>query len=312
MDRHHDADGAGSRIGPWGINTTAVKHEDGTYRITGSKVFISSGEHDLVSNIIHFVLARIEGAPPGSRGVSLFLVPKFLVNEDGSLGPRNDVVCTGIEEKMGLHGSPTCSLSMGSKGECVGWLVGEENRGLSQMFLMMNEERLMVGVQALSAASAAYLDALEFARTRIQGPRLGSKDLTPVAIIEHPDVRRMLMTMKAYTEGMRSLIYFTAHNEDMKNFAENDEEKEKCQNLIDILIPWQRDMSATGLSKSATWGFRYSGGMDTSANIPWSSVFGMFALPPFMKERTAYRPWTCWDESLEGSRAGCLWICLER
>lgn len=226
---------AGSDLG--GISTAAVKNEDDTYRITGNKVFISSGDHDLVSNIIHFVLARIEGAPPGSHGVSLFLVPKYLVNEDGSLGARNDVVCTGMEEKMGLHGNPTCSLSMGSKGECVGWLVGEENKGLSQMFLMMNEERLMVGVQALATASAAYLDALEYAKTRIQGPLLGSKDLTPIAIINHPDVRRMLMTMKAYTEGMRSLIYFVAHNEDIKEFAESDEEKEKCQNLIDILIP---------------------------------------------------------------------------
>lgn len=226
---------AGSNLG--GIRTAAVRHGDGTYRIMGGKVFISSGEHDLASNIIHFVLARIEGAPPGSRGVSLFLVPKYLVNEDGSPGARNDIVCTGIEEKMGLHGSPTCSLSMGSKGECIGWLVGEENKGLSQMFLMMNEERLMVGVQALAAASAAYMDALEFAKTRVQGPRLGSKDSTPVAIINHPDVRRMLLTMKAYTEGMRSLIYFVAYNEDVKGLAESEEEKEKCRNLIDILIP---------------------------------------------------------------------------
>jgi hypothetical protein len=138
---------------------------------------------------------------------------------------------------MGLHGSPTCSLSFGSNGRCVGWLVGEENKGLSQMFLMMNEERLMVGAQGMAAASSAYMDALEFARTRLQGPRLGSKDLTPVPIIQHPDVRRMLLTMKMYTEGMRSLIYFIAHNEDKKKLADSDEEKEKCQNLIDVLIP---------------------------------------------------------------------------
>ena len=257
---------AGSDLG--GISASAVKHEDGTYRITGSKVFISSGEHDLVPNIIHFVLARIDGAPPGSRGVSLFLVPKFLVNEDGSLGSRNDVVCTGIEEKMGLHGSPTCSLSMGSKGECVGWLVGEENKGLSQMFLMMNEERLMVGVQALAAASAAYLDALEFARSRIQGPRLGSKDPTPVTIINHPDVRRMLMTMKAYTEGMRSLIYFVAYNEDIKEFARGEEEKEKCQNLIDILIPVAKGYVSDRSVEICNMGLQVFGGYGYISEYP--------------------------------------------
>ena len=257
---------AGSDLG--GISTSAVKKEDGTYRITGNKVFISSGEHDLTPNIIHFVLARIEGAPPGSRGVSLFLVPKHLVNEDGSPGTRNDVVCTGIEEKMGLHGSPTCSLSMGSKGECIGWLVGEENKGLSQMFLMMNEERLMVGVQALAAASAAYLDALEFARTRIQGPRLGSKELTPVAIINHPDIRRMLMTMKAYTEGMRSLIYFVAHTEDRKQFAECDDEKERCRNLIDILIPVAKGYVSDRAVELCNMGLQVFGGYGYISEYP--------------------------------------------
>ena len=139
---------AGSDLGA--LTTSAVKNPDGSYSLTGNKIFISSGEHDLTENIIHPVLARIEGAPQGSRGISLFLVPKFFVNEDGSLGDRNDVYCTGIEEKMGIHGSPTCSMALGSKGNCNGWLLGEENKGLSQMFLMMNEERLMAGGQGLA------------------------------------------------------------------------------------------------------------------------------------------------------------------
>jgi alkylation response protein AidB-like acyl-CoA dehydrogenase len=226
---------AGSDLGM--IQTSATQNGDGTYAISGSKVFISSGEHELTPNIIHFVLARIEGAPPGSKGVSLFLVPKYLVNQDGSLGERNDVVCTGVEEKLGLHGNPTCSLSFGSRGQCIGWLVGEENRGLSQMFLMMNEERLMVGLQGFATASAAYMDALEFARNRIQGPKLGAKELTPVAIINHPDVRRMLLTMKMYTEGMRSLIYYISTCEDRRRISENEEERERLGNLVDVLIP---------------------------------------------------------------------------
>ena len=226
---------AGSDLGA--LTTSAVKNPDGTYSITGNKIFISSGEHDLTENIIHPVLARIEGAPEGSRGISLFLVPKFLVNGDGSLGDRNDVYCTGIEEKMGIHGSPTCSMALGSKGNCIGWLLGEENKGLSQMFLMMNEERLMAGGQGLACASSSYLHALEFARTRIQSAAVGSKDKKPVAIINHPDVRRMLLTQKTYVEGMRSLLLYVAYCEDKALITDSNEEKEKLGNLIDVLIP---------------------------------------------------------------------------
>jgi alkylation response protein AidB-like acyl-CoA dehydrogenase len=226
---------AGSDLGA--LTTSAVKNPDGSYSLTGNKIFISSGEHDLTENIIHPVLARIEGAPEGSRGISLFLVPKFFVNEDGSLGDRNDVYCTGIEEKMGIHGSPTCSMALGSKGSCIGWLLGEENKGLSQMFLMMNEERLMAGGQGLACASSSYLHALEFARTRIQSAAIGSKDKKPVTIITHPDVRRMLLTQKTYVEGMRSLLFYVAYCEDRALITDSEEEKEKLGNLVDVLIP---------------------------------------------------------------------------
>ncbi len=219
------------------MSTTATRNPDGTFNIVGNKLFITGGDTDLAENIIHPVLARIEGAPEGTRGISLFLVPKFHVNADGSLGDRNDIYCTGIEEKMGLHGSPTCTMAMGGKGQCVGTLLGEENKGLASMFLMMNEARLLTGGQGLSCSSASYLHALDYARTRLQGGKMGDKDKKQVPIINHPDVRRMLMTMKMYVEGMRSLHYFIASSEDRKHLVDDPAKKEKYQNLIDILIP---------------------------------------------------------------------------
>jgi alkylation response protein AidB-like acyl-CoA dehydrogenase len=229
---------AGSDVGA--LTTSAVKNEDGTYAITGNKIFISSGEHDLAANIIHPVLARIEGAPEGTKGISLFLVPKIWVNDDGSLGEFNDVVCTGVEEKMGIHGNATCSMSLGSKGKCRGMLLGEENKGMRSMFLMMNEARLLVGIQGFACASAAYMHAVNYARQRVQGRHLlnmEDKSAPSVPIIQHPDVRRMLLTMKAYVEGMRSLIYYVGMCDDRMHVCENDEEKAKYQGIIDLLIP---------------------------------------------------------------------------
>lgn len=257
---------AGSDLGA--LTTTAVKNSDGTYCLTGNKIFITSGEHDLTENIIHPVLARIEGAPAGSRGISLFLVPKFHVNDDGTLGDRNDVVCTGIEEKMGIHGSPTCSMALGSKGECIGTLLGKENKGLAEMFVMMNEERLMVGSQSLACASSSYLHALDFARTRIQGAKMGSKDPQGVAIINHPDVRRMLLTMKMYVEGMRSLLYFIANCEDRKHLANTEEEKERCQNLIDVLIPVAKGYVSDRAVEMCNVGIQVFGGYGYTAEYP--------------------------------------------
>ncbi|HSM75649.1 MAG TPA: acyl-CoA dehydrogenase [Desulfobacterales bacterium] len=229
---------AGSDVGA--LTTTAVKADDGTYAISGNKIFISSGEHDLAENIIHPVLARIEGAPAGTRGISLFIVPKLWVNPDGSLGDFNDVVCTGIEEKMGIHGNATCSMALGSKGRCRGLLLGEENKGMSEMFLMMNEARLLVGLQGFACASSAYLNALNYARERVQGKNLlQMRDpLAPsVPIIQHPDVRRMLIKMKAYVEGMRSLLYYVAFCGDKVQTSDDPAEKDKYQGLIEVLTP---------------------------------------------------------------------------
>ncbi|HCY85710.1 MAG TPA: acyl-CoA dehydrogenase, partial [Desulfobacteraceae bacterium] len=206
--------------------------------ITGNKIFISSGENDLVENIIHPVLARIEGAPAGTAGISLFLVPKIWVNDDGSLGEPNDIVCTGIEEKMGIHGSPTCSMALGGKGKCIGTLLGQENKGMSHMFVMMNEARLHVGMQGFACASASYLNALNYAKERVQGAKLTAAKGSPgVPIIQHPDVRRMLLNMKAHTEGMRSILYYVGLMEDMVKVSETEADRMKYQGLIDVLIP---------------------------------------------------------------------------
>ena len=229
---------AGSDVGA--LTTSAVYNGDGTYSITGNKIFISAGEHDLAKNIIHPVLARIEGAPEGTKGISLFLVPKIWVNDDGSLGEDNDVVCTGVEEKMGIHGNATCSLSLGGKGRCRGTLLGEENKGMRAMFLMMNEARLLVGLQGLACASSAYMYAVNYARERIQGRHLlnlEDKSATSVPIIQHADVRRMLLTMKVYVEGMRSLLYYVGMCEDNIKISDDEEQKDKFQGLIDLLIP---------------------------------------------------------------------------
>jgi hypothetical protein len=229
---------AGSDVGA--LAATATLNPDGTYSITGNKIFISAGEHDLVPNIIHPVLARIEGAPAGTAGISMFLVPKFRVNDDGSLGEFNDVTCTGIEEKMGIHGNATCSLALGSKGQCIGTLLGEPNKGMRGMFMMMNEARLMVGSEGLACASASYLYAVNYARTRVQSRHLlkgADKSAPSVPIIQHPDVRRMLMTMKCYVEGMRSLGYYVSFCMDQNAVSTQPEEKAKTQALIDLLIP---------------------------------------------------------------------------
>jgi len=229
---------AGSDVGM--LTTTAVKNDDGTYSISGNKIFISSGDHDLSENIIHPVLARIEGAPTGTKGISLFLVPKYWVDEDGSLGDFNDVVCTGVEKKMGIHGNATCSLTLGGKGACRGLLLGEENKGMRSMFVMMNAARLLVGLQGFTGASNSYMNALNYARERIQGRHLLSmmdKNAPSVPIIQHPNVRRMLLTMKTYVEGMRSLLYYVGFLEDLKKVTTDPDDLEKYQGIIDLLIP---------------------------------------------------------------------------
>ncbi|HCY84921.1 MAG TPA: acyl-CoA dehydrogenase [Desulfobacteraceae bacterium] len=229
---------AGSDVGA--LTTTAKRNDDGTWSISGNKIFITAGEHDMTENIVHPVLARIEGAPAGSKGISIFIVPKIWVNEDGSLGEANDVACTGTEEKMGLHGSATCAMALGSKGKCRGFLLGEENRGLEIMFHMMNEARLNVGFQGSSAASMAYLYALDYARSRKQGKRLSdikNPDAPSAPIIAHPDVRRMMTWMKSHVDGMRTLIFYVASLFDTQAVSEDPKEVARASDLIELLTP---------------------------------------------------------------------------
>src|SRR5262245_52596764 len=199
---------AGSDVGA--LRTKAERAGDGTYRITGSKIFITYGEHDLTDNIIHFVLARLPDAPPGNKGISLFLVPKFLLNPDGSPGPRNDVRAHSIEHKLGLHGSPTCTMIYGDRGGATGFLVGEENKGLACMFTMMNLARLAVGLQGVAIAETATQTALAYARDRRQGRAPGMPATESVPIIAHTDVKRMLLTMRGLTNASRAISYATA------------------------------------------------------------------------------------------------------
>ena len=236
---------AGSDVGA--LTTTAVKNPDGTYSLTGTKIFITNGEHDLVENIIHPVLARIEGDLPGTKGITLFLVPKYFVNEDGSLGDRNDIVCTGVEEKHGIHGSATCSMTLGGKGKCIGYLLGEERRGMKIMFNMINHARMSTGLQGLCYASAAYVLAVNYARERIQGRDLenfSDHGAPSVPIIRHPDVRRNLLWMKSYVDGMRSFFYFLTKCGSQAVVADSPEKKEQYEDLFSMLTPIVKDYLA--------------------------------------------------------------------
>jgi alkylation response protein AidB-like acyl-CoA dehydrogenase len=199
---------AGSDVGA--LRTKAARNDDGTYSITGQKIFITYGEHDMAENIVHLVLARTPDAPPGTRGISTFVVPKFILDDAGQPTIRNDVRCSSIEHKLGIHGSPTCVLQFGDEGGAIGYLVGEENQGMAYMFTMMNNARLSVGTQGLAIAERAYQDAVQYAIERKQGRAIGAAAGHASAIIDHPDVRRMLLTMKAYIEAMRGLAYLDA------------------------------------------------------------------------------------------------------
>lgn len=226
---------AGSDVGA--TRTKALRNPDGTYSIIGNKIFISSGEHDLTENIVHLVLARVEGAPEGTKGLSCFIVPKYRVNEDGTLGELNDITCSGVEHKMGISGSATCVLNFGDNGRCIGELLGAEQKGIVVMFHMMNEQRILVGLQGLALASTAYLHALDFARERRQGARFGTKDPLQVPIITHPDVRRNLLTMKAYTEGLRALILYTVYCMDRESISTEEQERRKWGYICSLLTP---------------------------------------------------------------------------
>src|SRR5690606_12593588 len=255
---------AGSDLGA--LRTRAERAADGTYRIFGQKIFITYGEHNFTDNIVHLVLARLPDAPAGTRGISLFLVPKFLVNPDGALGRRNDVFCASIEEKLGIHGSPTCTMIYGDgsvPGEekgAVGWLVGEENRGLACMFTMMNNARLAVGMQGVASAEAAFQKALAYAQERRQGR--ADKDtggqMSPIVL--HADIRRTLLTMQALTRAARAISYSCAHAIDMARVSEGDEAR-RWQERAGLLTPVAKAFSTDIGVEVASMGVQVHGGM---------------------------------------------------
>ncbi len=234
--------GAGSDVGA-NMTKAFPTETPGVYKIKGNKIFITTGDNDTVENIMHMVLARVEGARDGVAGLSLFIVPKYWVEDDGSLGKFNDVICTGIEEKMGVHGQPTCSLSYGENNECYGYLIGNppddkgRAQGIAQMFTMMNEERLITSFQGLSSSSEAYLQARDYAKQRIQGTKTTDPKGPKVRIIEHEDIRRMLMVQKATTEAMRALIMKTCYYLDLSHDSQDAEERKYAEGMFQISNP---------------------------------------------------------------------------
>ena len=254
------------------VRTRAVRQDDGTYRIFGQKIFITYGEHDLSENIIHLVLARTPDAPPGVKGISLFIVPKFLVNDDGSLGERNDAFCLSVEHKLGIHGSPTCVLSYGDQGGAIGYLVGEENRGLEYMFIMMNAARLSVGLEGVAIGERAYQQAFAYAKTRVQGQDI-SGGAERVPIIRHPDVRRMLLLMKSQVEAARALAYVVIAARDLALRHPDAECRNGSQAFVDLLTPVVKGWSTETGIELASLGIQVHGGMgyieETGAAQHW-------------------------------------------
>jgi acyl-CoA dehydrogenase len=250
---------AGSDVGA--LRTRAERAPNGTYRLTGQKIFITYGEHDLTDNIIHFVLARLPDAPPGTRGISLFLVPKFLLKPDGSPGERNDVRAHSVEHKLGIHGSPTCTMIFGDKGGATGYLIGRENAGMACMFTMMNRARLGIGLQGVGIAERATQQALAYARDRKQGREPGTKagDMSP--IIEHPDVRRMLLTMRALTQAARTICYATAISLDRAERSKDEAARKTAEQRASLLTPVAKAFATDIANEVTSLGVQVHGGM---------------------------------------------------
>ena len=267
---------AGSDVGA--LTTKAVPQEDGTWLVSGTKIFITYGEHELSENIIHLVLARTPDAPPGTKGISLFIVPKFLVNDDGSLGERNDLHVVSSEHKIGIHASPTCVMSYGDESGAVGWMVGEENTGMGAMFTMMNNARLSVGLQGLSLTDRSYQQARQYSLDRKQGKAIGAQleagDSSPIA--DHADVRRMLMTMRANAEAMRCVMYANAAAIDFANSSHDETEREYWDAITALLTPISKGWGTDVGVEMTSLGVQTHGGMgyveETGAAQHWRDV----------------------------------------
>lgn len=262
------------------LRTKAEPQGDGTYKITGTKIYISYGDHNLTENIVHLVLARLPDAPEGTRGISIFLVPKFHVNADGSLGDRNDVYCTGVEEKLGIHASPTCTMTFGDNGGATGHLIGEENKGLQIMFIMMNAARLGVAGEGVASAERAYQLARAYANDRVQGSDVRDPDGGAVTIVHHPDVQRMLLRMKALTEAARAISYATAGAMDVSRRASEAADREEGARLSALLTPVAKAFGTDIGVEVSSLGIQVHGGMGYVEDAGAAQIFRDARIPP--------------------------------
>ncbi|MGI9286854.1 MAG: acyl-CoA dehydrogenase [Pseudomonadales bacterium] len=299
---------AGSDVGA--LRTRALPQTDGSYKIIGQKIYITCGEQNFSENIIHLVLARIEGAPLGSRGISLFLVPKIIPNADGSLGAANDVRCTGVEHKLGLHGSSACSMSYGERGGATGWLIGEENRGLACMFTMMNIARLHVGLHGTGCAERAYQMALAYARERVQGVPAGSEDGQATTIIQHADVRRMLVTMRAKIAASRAICYLNAKAIDLSAaLPKLSEEQKYWQGLSDLLTPLSKAYSSDIGVEVSSDAVQVFGGMGFIEEAGVAQIYRDVRISPIYEGTNGIQAWDLVNRKLKMD-GGVHWRAL--
>ena len=278
---------AGSDVGAG--TTSAESVEDGVYKIKGSKCWISSGDSDLGENVIHAVLARVKGAPDGTKGLSLFVVPHTRVNDDGSLGDWNDVTVVSIEDKLGIHASPTAVLNFGENDDCLGWIIGEEGQGISSMFLMMNGARIYTGLIGLALGGAAYENAKTYAQERVQGiniSKIRDPDAPRVTIVEHPAVRLNLINMKAKVEAMRALLYYTVFQLDLELIAKTDEERQKAQNMVDLLTPMCKGWCTEVGLDVVQVGIQVLGGVGYTKDFPMEQLYRDARIAPIYEGTT--------------------------
>jgi len=295
---------AGSDVGA--LRTSARRMPDGSYRIKGQKIYITSGEHDMTDNIVHLVLARVEGAPAGTAGISLFVVPRVRVNADGSLEERNDVRCQSIEKKLGIHGSATCVMVYGDADECEGLLIGEENRGMAAMFTMMNAARLHVGLQGLGCADRAYQAALEWAEQRVQGVPVGREARDARPIIEHPDVRRMLMDMRVKIEAARAICYRASTALDIARHHPDEAARQRGQDELDLLTPMAKSYATDIGCEVASEAIQVFGGMGFIEETGVAQIYRDVRITPIYEGTNGIQAWDLANRKLK-TGGGRLW-----
>jgi 3-(methylsulfanyl)propanoyl-CoA dehydrogenase len=285
--------------------------EDDHYRISGQKIFITWGDHDMAENIVHLVLARLPDAPEGTRGISLFLAPKYLMNADGSLGELNDVRCTSIEHKLGIHASPTCAMNFGQNQGAIGYLVGERNPGLAHMFTMMNEARQKVGLQGLGIAERAYQQARDYAKERVQGRLVGKKNGERITIIHHPDVRRMLLTMKSQIEAMRAFCHVVSADIDFAHRHPDKSERSRRQERVDLLTPVVKGWCTEIAVEIASLGVQVHGGMGYIEETGASQYLRDARIAPICEGTTGIQAGDLVGRKLAGDNGGAMGALMD-